>query len=261
VRLRWIAYLIALAVFSPQCAYAQETASTQPVTIAAASDLAVVMKDLVPAFEKRTAYTARVSFGSSGSFYSQILNGAPFDIFLSADTDYPRRLIAAGVADSESLYVYAVGRLVLWAPAKSSEIQRDGLNVLVQPYIRKLAIANPEHAPYGRAAVAALRQAGIYEQIERKLVLGENVSQAAQFVESGNAEAGLISASLVLAMKATTSYVELKPGSYPAIEQAAVITSSTKNKAGADAFLAFLKSEQGRELLYAHGFSTPVERP
>ena len=218
----------------------------------------MVMKELAPAFEKRSGYKSNISFGSSGNFYAQILNGAPFDVFLSADVDYPRRLIAAGVADASSLYVYGVGHIVLWAPGKSADLSRDGLKMLLQPSVRKIAIANPEHAPYGRAAVAALRHAGIYEQVKDKLVFGENVAQAAQFVDSGNADAGLISLSL---MKEKKTSNDMLVESYPAIDQAAVAIKSTPNRAAAEALLNFVQSDEGRHLLEVYGFMPPSEKP
>lgn len=240
---------------------AQTRAAAPALNIAAASDLSIVMKEIAPAFEKRTGIKANVSFGASGNFYAQILNGAPFDVFLSADIDYPRRLIAAGAADANSLYVYAIGRLVLWMPSGTANLEQNGLKILLKSSIHKIAIANPEHAPYGRAAVAALRNAGIYDQVKDKLVMGENILQAAQFVQSGNADAGLISMSLVKGMQVAGRFIEVPAESYPTIEQAAVITRSTQNRAGAEAFIAFLKSQEGRALLQHYGFDNPAERP
>jgi molybdate transport system substrate-binding protein len=240
---------------------AQPGAATPAVNIAAASDLSILMKEIAPAFEKRTGIKANVSFGASGNFYAQILNGAPFDVFLSADVDYPRRLIAAGAADPKSLYVYAIGRLVLWMPSGTADLEQNGLKILLKPSVHKIAIANPEHAPYGRAAVAALGNAGIYDQVRDKLVLGENISQAAQFVQSGNADAGLISLSLTKGMQAAGKFIELSADSYPTIEQAAVITKSRPNRAGAEAFIQFLKSDEGRTLLQRYGFNNPPEKP
>ena len=234
-------------------------ASSPPVVnIAAASDLSLVMKQIAPAFEKRTGMKVNVSFGSSGNFYSQILNGAPFDVFLSADLDYPRRLIAAGAADGNSLYIYGIGHIVVWVPGKLAELSRHGLKVLLEPSVRKIAIANPDHAPYGRAAVAALRKAGIYERVEQKLVLGENVSQAAQFVASGNADAGLISLSLTREMKGPT---DILVESYPPVEQAAVVIRAAGNRGGAEAFMNFLQSDDGKHLLEEYGFMPPRGTP
>jgi molybdate transport system substrate-binding protein len=253
--------LLSMVIWAGANSSAQTRAAAPALNIAAASDLSIVMKEIAPAFEKRTGMKANVSFGASGNFYAQILNGAPFDVFLSADIDYPRRLIAAGAADANSLYVYAIGRLVLWMPSGTADLKQNGLKTLLSPLIHKIAIANPEHAPYGRAAVAALRNAGIYDQIKDKLVLGENISQAAQFVQSGNADAGLIPMSLTKGMQAAGKFIELPAQSYPTIEQAAVITKSTPNRAGVEALISFLKSQEGRTLLQRYGFDNPPEKP
>src|SRR5947209_1263157 len=166
----------------------------QELKVAAASDLSAAMQKLTPACEKQTGIHVSVSLGSSGNFLAQIQNGAPFDVFLSADRSYPEKLEQAGQAEPGSLTPYARGRLVIWT-AKSSSLHFEtkegnvlsgGLEALARPEVRKIAIANPEHAPYGRAAVAALQHFGIHDQVKSKLVLGENISQAAQFAQSGN---------------------------------------------------------------------------
>ncbi len=135
------------------------------------------------------------TYGSSGTFYQQIQNGAPFDLYLSADLSYPRQLVEAGLADEADLFEYAVGRLVVWAPLDSPVDPTPGIPALLDPAARKVSIANPEHAPYGRAAVAALQTAGVYDAVAGRLVLGENVAQAAEFVQSGNAQVGIIALS------------------------------------------------------------------
>src|SRR5262249_42388895 len=151
------------------------------------------MDDLSAQYHKQAGANLEVTYGSSGNFFSQIQNGAPFDLFFSADIEYPRKLEAAGLGEPGTLYHYAVGRLVIWAPANSKlDTAGQGWKALLDPSVQKIAIANPEHAPYGRAAVAALRRAGIYQQVAGKLVFGENISQAAQFVQSGNAQAGIV---------------------------------------------------------------------
>src|SRR5580693_7829319 len=135
----------------------------QEIRVAAAADLEFAMKDVASQFEKQTGTKVEVTYGSSGNFFSQLQNGAPFDIFFSADIDYPRKLEAAGLAEPGTLYEYAVGRIVIWMPHDARvDLTKRGWNALLQPGVEKIAIANPEHAPYGRAAVAALRNAGIY---------------------------------------------------------------------------------------------------
>src|ERR1700730_12226696 len=152
--------------------------------IAAAADLKFVMDELAEQYKKLAPVEVRVTYGSSGNFFSQIQNGAPFDLFFSADIDYPKKLEAAGLSEPGTLHEYAVGRIVIWTPAKANiDLANLGWKTLLLDEIQKIAIANPEHAPYGRAAVAALQNARVYEQVRAKLVYGENISQAAQFVQ------------------------------------------------------------------------------
>src|ERR1700693_4090304 len=166
--------------------------AAQEITVAAAADLQFAFQDAATRFEKDTGKHLKLIFGSSGNFFAQIQNGAPFDVFFSADIDYPKRLEAAGLAEPGTLYPYATGKIVLWVPKESKLDLTLGLPVLLDPSIRKIAIANPEHAPYGRAAVAALRHENIYDKVSAKFVLGENISQAASFVVSGTGDAGLM---------------------------------------------------------------------
>ena len=233
------------------------------IMVAAAADLNVGLSEIVAHYEKQTGQLVEISFGSSGNFFHQIQNGAPFDIFFSADVDYPQKLIAAGLAEPASLYRYALGRLVLWVPASSSlDVEHRGINVLLDPAVKKIAIANPQHAPYGRAAAAALQHFGIYDKVSDRLVLGENVSQAAQFVESGNTQAGLIALSLALApaMKDKGRYWEIPVDAYPTLQQAVVMLSRSKKKNEAAAFLEYLKSAEARTVLLRYGFSFPQEK-
>ncbi len=167
--------------------------------MAAAADLKFAMQDVAAQFEKQSGTKVDVTYGSSGNFFSQLQNGAPFDLFFSADIDYPKKLEAAGLAEPGTLYEYAIGRIAIWTPADAKvDVASLGWKTLLDPSVQKIAIANPEHAPYGRAAVAALQKAGIYDQVKPKLVYGENISQAAQFVQSGNAQAGIVAMSLAV---------------------------------------------------------------
>jgi len=214
---------------------------------------------LVAPFEKQSGHKVSLTFGSSGNFFTQIQNGAPFDLFLSADIDYPRRLDAAALAESGTLYEYAMGKIVLWASKGATVDLQRGLRALLDVRVRHVAIANPEHAPYGRAAVAALRNAGIYEQVRAKLVYGENIAQAAQFVASGNAQAGILALSLAISppMREGKRW-DIPTNMHPPIEQAAVILRNAKDKDGARAFLIFLKSAEARKILESYGFSVPA---
>jgi molybdate transport system substrate-binding protein len=238
-------------------------ATGQEITVAAAADMTAVLPELAARYTKQTGQAVKLSFGSSGNLTNQIRNGAPFDVFFSADEEYPKQLVADGLAVSDSLYRYAVGRLVLWVPNESIlDLQKVGIQALLDPSVKKVAIANPQHAPYGRAAEAALRHFGIHDQVAAKLVLGENVAQAAQFVESGNAQAGLIALSHALApaMKKKGRYWTVTLDSYPTLNQAVVVLSQSKSQAAARKFLEFVRSPEATSLLEEYGFSLPAEK-
>jgi molybdate transport system substrate-binding protein len=227
------------------------------LTIAAASDLQTLFPELVSRFERETGAKVTVSFGSSGNFFAQIQNGAPFDLYFSADVDYPRRLVKSGYGEAASFYEYAVGRIVLWTRSDRGIDVGRGLSVLRDGRVRRVAIANPQHAPYGRAAVAALRHEKLYDAVQARLVLGENISQAAQLVDSGNADVGIIALSLALgpALRASGTYVEIPASAHPPIEQAAVIVSASKNRDAARSFLTFVQQPAARQLLQRFGFA------
>lgn len=233
----------------------------QNITVAAASDLQFAFQDVAARFEKTSGKQVKLIFGSSGNFFAQIQNGAPFDLFFSADLDYAKKLDAAGLAEPGSLYEYATGKIVLWAPQQSQADVKRGLTVLLDPAIKKIAIANPEHAPYGRAAVAALQHEKVYDQVAGKFVMGENISQTATFVISGSADIGIVALSLALApaLKDKGKYQEIPADDYPPIEQAAVILKSSQQKETARAFLAFVKSPELVNLLKTYGFSVPAK--
>jgi molybdate transport system substrate-binding protein len=248
-----IAKLLLLAVVSTSLCSAQE------ITIAAAADLQFAFQDVGARFQNETGDTVNLVFGSSGNFFAQIQNGAPFDLFFSADVGYPEKLEAAGLTEPGTLYRYATGRIVLWVPSQSKLDLRQGLRVLLDPRVKKIAIANPQHAPYGRAAVAALQREGLYGQVADKLVLGENISQTASFVVSGSTDAGILALSLTLApsMRKKGRYQEIPASDYPAIEQAAVVLKSSRHRQIARQFLAFLRTPQIQALMEGYGFAVP----
>jgi molybdate transport system substrate-binding protein len=236
-------------------------ASAQEITVAAAADLSSALPEIATRYKAQSGREVKLTFGASGNLTTQIRNGAPFDLFFSADEDYPEQLIEAGLADKATLYRYAVGRLVLWVPNESSlDLEKLGIKALLDPSVKKISIANPEHAPYGRAAAATLRHYGIYEQVSSRLVLGENIAQAAQFVESGNAQAGLVALSHALApeMRAKGRYWVVPLDAYPTLNQAAVIISSSKQEKAAKQFLECVGSPQITSLLENYGFSLPA---
>ena len=227
------------------------------LTVAAAADLKSAMDDLITHFEKEPRYKVNVAYGSSGNFFSQIVNGAPFDLFFSADVEYPEKLEEAGLVEPGTLEKYAVGQIVLWTPTNASvDVVKEQWRALLDPSVKNIAVANPEHAPYGRAAVAALRDAGIYEKVRGKLVYGEDVSQAAQFVQSGNAQLGIIAKSLAVSPALQAGkYWDIPAGSFPPIEQAAVVLKASAHKQQARAFLEFVRSSAGRAILEQYGFT------
>ena len=243
-------------------AFAGALATAQEITVAAAADMSAALPGLVSAYTKKTGLAVKLSFGSSGNLTNQIRNGAPFDVFFSADEDYPQQLIAEGLVSKDTLYRYAVGRLVLWVPGDSPlDLSKLGIKALLDPSVKKISIANPATAPYGRAAAAALRHFGIYDQVSSRLVLGENVSQAAQFVESGNAQAGLIALSHALApaMKDKGRYWTVPLDAYPTLNQAVVVLSRSKQGDAARRFLDFLRTPEATSLLTSYGFSLAAE--
>jgi molybdate transport system substrate-binding protein len=233
--------------------------AAQDFTVAAAADLQSAMQDVAAQFQKQSGRAVKVTYGSSGNFFQQIQNGAPFDMFFSANLDYPKKLESAGLVESGSYYGYAKGKIVVWVPNDSKLDISSGLKALLDPKISKIAVANPQHAPYGQAAVAALQKEGVYDRVKDKFVLGENISQTASFVVSGSADAGIVALSLALSpnMKDKGRYSEIPSADYPPIEQACVILSSSKNKDTAKQFLAFLKTAAVADILVRYGFDVP----
>ena len=236
------------------------SSAQQPqLSIAAASDLKFALTELASAYEKQSGAKLNLTFGSSGNFFAQITNGAPFDLFFSADTEYPRRLDSAGLVVSKSTYEYAVGRIALWVPdASKIDLSKSAMNALLDPSVQKIAIANPAHAPYGRAAVAALKSSGLFEKVKDKLIFGENISQTAQFVQSGNAQIGILAMSLALSPPLRSGkYWEIPPRQYFPLIQSAVILKRTEQIDLARSFLNFVASPAGTKILEDFGFAKP----
>ena len=234
--------------------------STDVLSIAAAADLRFALDDLVTQFEEQyPAIKINVTYGSSGNFFAQLQNGAPFDLFFSADVDYPGKLAEKGLG-VDDVFLYATGRIVLWAPKNSPlDLDKLGIKALLEPSVRKIAVANPEHAPYGRAAVAALKTLDVYDQVASRLVYGENIAQTAQFAQSGAADVGILALSLAVSpqMRAAGRFWEVPPDTYPPLKQGGIILKSSKKVATARAFRDFLLSDHGREVLDRYGFSLP----
>ncbi|HVB34980.1 MAG TPA: molybdate ABC transporter substrate-binding protein [Patescibacteria group bacterium] len=234
------------------------------LTIAAAADLQFAMRALIQGFERQSGVQVRLVAGSSGNLATEIEHGAPFDLFFSADVQHPEQLVRDGAAEPGTLVRYALGRLVVYVPADSPlDFDRRGLAALENTAVRKIAIANPRFAPYGAAAAAALRHAGLYGKLQSRLVLGEDVSQATQFVVSGNAQAALTSLALMLApgAKPPGRYWLVPPEDYPPLDQAAVIVKRSGQKQLARAFLAYLETAEARSIFRRYGFAPPEKTP
>jgi molybdate transport system substrate-binding protein len=253
--------VLALAVLFLEAPPAELAAAQNScvVTVAAASDLTYAMKDIAADFEKSAACSVKVSYGSSGNFETQIENGAPFDVFFSADIEYPKKLEAQGLATPGSTYLYGIGKVILWVRNDSKLDVSKGLDMLRDPSVKKIAIANPLHAPYGRAAEEALRKAGVYDAIKDRLVLGENISQTAEFAETGNADAGILALSLVLspALQDKGRYFQIPENLYSPIQQGVVVVRASKNQQSAQAFLDFIKTPAETAILARYGFVLP----
>lgn len=255
-------FLLLLPLFFLPACHKQPSPPTTTLTIAAAASIKPALDDIAAMFHKaHPEITITTISGSSGHFYEQLQNNAPFDLFYSADTRYPHRLAEAGLALPGSERTYATGSLVLWARSDIGINLNAGARAFLSPAIKKLAIANPETAPYGAAAIAALKSLGVYEQVKDKLVLGENAEQAAQFARIGAAQAAILPISLALspALKESGEHWTLPHDSYPPIEQAMIILNSTSHPEAARAFDAFLAGPDGRIILASHGFAPPRE--
>ena len=254
--LHFLASLVALATLPP----AGATAQTRALTVAAAANLKPAMEELKKGFEAESpGVEVAVTTGASGVFFAQLQHGAPFDLFFSADRDYPRKVVEAGLASADGEVVYAIGKLVVWTPKGSPlDLEHRGLAALADPAVKRIAIANPSVAPYGRAARAALSAAKVLEAVQDRLVLGENVSQTAQFAQTGAADAAFVPLSLTFApaFEGGAVYI-VPPSSYPAQEQSAVVLRSAHDAALAKAFLAYVTGPRGRAVLGRFGYALP----
>lgn len=255
MRRRFFLFLLALLVIAP--VWGQTT-----LRMAAAADLEPVLPPILEQFSRATGIPVQATYQASAALTTQILNGAPFDLFLAADLGYPKKLIDAGVADpgqgaiAGAPVLYARGTLVLWV-RKDSRLSPPSLDVLRSPALNRLAIANPDRAPYGRAAVATLKSLELYDRLQPKFVTGENIAQTAQFVESGNADAGLISMTSAVSSKlsASGSYFVIPRHLYPPIEQGAVLMSRSTQRAAAQQLLKFILSPSVQSQLARSGLT------
>ncbi|MBI5435545.1 MAG: molybdate ABC transporter substrate-binding protein [Nitrosomonadales bacterium] len=231
----------------------------EKITIAAAADLKFALDEIVVLFSRlHPADRVETIYGSSGKFQTQIRQGAPFDLYFSADIAYPRALRAEGFAASE-VQPYAVGRIVLWSPSRDAG--KMTLADLADPAIRKIAIANPKHAPYGKRAEEALKASGVWEKVEAKLVYGENVAQTAQFVQSGNAQVGIIALSLALSPELAKQggYALIPDRLHQPLEQGFIVTRRAAANPLAQAFARFMTGQEARTVMVRYGFVLPGE--
>lgn len=235
---------------------------TQPNSfrVAAASDVKFALDSVIRIFQEETASQVTVTYGSSGKLYEQISNGAPFDIFFSADLVYPEKLQRARLTISEPK-IYGTGRLVIWSSVLDpSELKMESL---VQKTIRKIAIANPQHAPYGKRAVEAMLFYNVFEKVKDNLVLGENISQAAQYLYSGAADIGIIALSVALSppmKKLRGDFFVIPDESHLPLQQGYVLLSRARNNSSVTKFDAFLSTNRAREIFKIYGFSVPDDK-
>ena len=227
---------------------------------AAAAHLRFALDDLTKEFHgKYLATRTNVTYGSSGNLFAQLQSGAPFDVFFSADMAYPQKLAEKGLA-ADDVFLYAIGRIVVWVPKNSPlDVDKLGIKTLLEPSVRKIAVANPEDAPYGRAAVAAMKALNVYDKVASRVVYGENIAQTAQFVQSGAADVGILALSLAVAPKMQDAgcFWQVPLDAYPHIEQGGVILKSSKSLEMARSFRDFVLGDHGREVLERYGFALP----
>jgi molybdate transport system substrate-binding protein len=249
---------LALAFLLASPTLAQEPRRT--VTVAAAANLKIAVEELKKGFEAELpGVEVALTLGASGAFFSQIQNGAPFDLFLSADREYPAQVVAAKLGAAADERIYAFGKLVAWLPPGSTlDLEKRGLAALADPGVKKIAIANPAVAPFGRATERAFRSAGVHDAVKGKLVLGSSVAQAAQFATTGAVDVAFLPHSLTFGKELSAGRVVFVPeGLYPRIEQSGIVLSGAKEPALARAFLAFITGEKGRAILARYGYGLP----
>jgi molybdate transport system substrate-binding protein len=257
-RLRPLALLALATLLAPGRVLA---GAPRVVSVAAAANLRPALEEIAARFQaSHPGVEVKVTFGASGTFFAQIANGAPFDLFLSADAELPAKVVDQGLADGKA-FTYAMGRLVVWVPRESRlDLAGRGLAALDDPSVRKVAMGNPEVAPYGRAARAALEGAGLYPKLRDRIVLGQSVNQAAQFAQSGNAQAAFLPLSLVQAPPLSTegrSWL-VPAGTYPPLEQAGVVLKAGRQPGLARELAAYMTGAEARQVLSRLGYALPV---
>jgi molybdate transport system substrate-binding protein len=251
--------LLAAALALPAIAV---PSAQRSVTVAVAANMKPAFEEIAARFKaQHPGVEVRSIFGGSGYFFAQIANGAPFDLFLSADAEFPAKVVEKGLGEGKA-FTYAYGKLVVWVPHGSKiDLDGKGLAALTDPSVHKIAIASPEVAPYGRAARSALEKAGLYQSLKDRIVTGQNVSQAAQFVQSGNAQAGFVPLSLAKTPPLSEQgRAWLVPqSSYERIEQAGVVIKGAKEAALARELAAFITGGGANDVLEKYGYDLPAK--
>lgn len=239
---------------------AEANAAGVTLTVAAAADLTPAFQELGVLFTEQTGITVAFNFGSTGQLTQQIEQGAPVDVFAAANRSYIDDLEQVGLVITDTVALYAQGRLTIWTRADSS-LTFTTIDDLTQEGVNRIAIANPEHAPYGVAAREALESAGLWETVEPNLILGENIAQTLQYAETGNIDVAIVALSLSIAAGDTGRYVLIPAELHNPLNQALAVVSSTEHEAEARQFAAFVNSEAGREVMRRYGFILPGEEP
>jgi molybdate transport system substrate-binding protein len=255
---RRLSLVAALVVATSACRREAKPASSEPVSVAAAADLTLAFEDLGRAFEKQTGTKVTFSFGSTGLLAKQLKEGAPFDAFAAANVSFVDQAVTAGACDGTTKAPYARGRIAV-VSRKGAASPPKSLTELAEPRFTHIAIANPEHAPYGQAAREALRSAGVWSGIEPRLVLGENVRQTLQYVLTGNVEVAIVALALVVGDRENPWFL-VDEGLHQPIDQALVVCRHGHNREGGAAFAKFVNSEPGRAVMRRYGFLLPGER-
>ena len=241
----------------------ESTTQRTTLSVAAAANLKFAFDRLETAFEQEfPKIDLMITYGASGHLFAHLSQQAPFDIFFSADSTYPRRLVTEKLAAEEAFFLYATGQIVLWVPRESSlDLQALGMRALLDPSVHKIAVANPRLAPYGVAAEQAMTALGVYDAAHSRLVFGENITQAAQFVETGAAEIGIVALSLALAppMNQRGRYWRIPTNLYQPIAQAGIIPAACQHTDSARRLREFVTGPNGQAILAEFGYSAPQD--